>query len=125
VHQRDHRSAAVLPPTIRTSSDHVHAVDDPAHTSPYDERVAHNEKDRPGPGMRLGGSCDLGTGRSALGNWLGNWLGMIRETILCELLGWLMHLFSQMSQEPLGEHLGMLPMHEMPARDLLDDVFVL
>src|SRR5208337_744870 len=64
VHQRDHRSAAVLPPTIRTSSDHVHAVDDPAHTSPYDERVAHNEKDRPGPGMRLGGSCDLGTGRS-------------------------------------------------------------
>ena len=36
-----------------------------------------------------------------------------------------MHLFSQMSQEPLGEHLGMLPMHEMPARDLLDDVFIL
>ena len=25
-------------------------------------------KDRPGPGMRLGGNCDLGPGRSALGN---------------------------------------------------------
>ena len=120
-HQRDHRSAAVLPPTIRTSPDHVHAVDDPAHTSRYGERVAHNEKDRPGPGMRLGGNCDLGPGRSALGNWL----GMIREKILCEPPGWLMHLFSQISQEPLGERLGILPMHEMPARDLLDDVLVL
>ena len=27
-----------------------------------------------------------------------------------------------MSQEPFGEDFGMLPMHEMPARDLLDDV---
>src|ERR1700758_1132603 len=31
----------------------------------------------------------------------------------------------QMSQEPFGERLGMLPMHEMPAWDLLDDVLVL
>src|SRR3974377_2307402 len=30
-----------------------------------------------------------------------------------------------MSQEPLGERLGMLPVHEMPAPDLLDDVLVL
>jgi hypothetical protein len=28
-----------------------------------------------------------------------------------------------MSQEALGERLGMLPVHEMSARDLLDDVF--
>src|SRR5690348_2786948 len=31
----------------------------------------------------------------------------------------------QVRQEPLGEHLGMLAMHEMPAGDLLDDVVVL
>ena len=31
----------------------------------------------------------------------------------------------QMSQQPLGEQLGMLSVHEMPARDLLDEVLVL
>ena len=34
-------------------------------------------------------------------------------------------LESQMIQQPLGERFGMLPMHEMPAGDLLDDVLVL
>src|ERR1700732_1315569 len=32
---------------------------------------------------------------------------------------------SQMTQEPFGERLGMLPVHEMSAGDLLDQVLVL
>lgn len=32
---------------------------------------------------------------------------------------------SQMSQKPLGERFGMLPMHEMPTSDFLDEVLVL
>ena len=33
-------------------------------------------------------------------------------------------LQSQLSQEPLGERLGMFSMHEVPAWDLLNDVLV-
>jgi hypothetical protein len=39
VHQADHRAPAVLPPTVRASPDHVHAVDNPPHTKTVRARV--------------------------------------------------------------------------------------
>ena len=62
--------------------------------TPHRTASRWQKRDRPGPGMRLGGNCDPRTGPIGIRETSGN----VSETILCDLRGWLMRLINLVAQ---------------------------